>query len=114
MRQTIKALHDRANRLIAVLLYESTLRRALDDKRINARQYAILGQLLDKGRPLPLGEIRHSPWYESLYLKLNDKTRQRDLRRLREMELLYLDTDNRLWPGFAKPKNIKPLGRKET
>ncbi len=107
MRQTINGLHDRVNRIIAMLLYESTIRRALDDKRINARQYTIASQLLDKGRPLPLETIRQAPWYTSLYLKLNPKTRQRDLLRLREMELLYLDAENRLWPGFVKPKDAR-------
>lgn len=112
MRQTINNLQDRVNRLVAMLLYESTIRRALDDKKINVRQYTILSQLLDRGRPLPLDEIRQAPWYTSLYLKLNDKTRSRDLHRLREMELAFLDTDNALWPGFITPKNIKPLGKK--
>ncbi len=50
-----------------------------------------------------LEEIRCVPWYSSLYIKLNDKTRQRDLRRLREMELLFLDSENRIWPGFIRP-----------
>lgn len=113
MRATINSLHDRVNRLIAMLLYESNIRRALDEKQINARQYTIVSQLLDKGRPLPLDEIRQAPWYGSLYLQRNDKTRQRDLRRLREMELVYLDTDDLLWPGFVVPKNIRPLGKKE-
>ena len=113
MRQTINNLHDRVNRLIAMLLYESNIRRALDDKRINARQYTIVSQLLDKGRPVPMDQIRQAPWYTSLYLKRNDKTRVRDIRRLREMELVFLDTDNRLWPGFVKPTNLKPLGKKE-
>ena len=112
MRLTINSLHDRVNNLIAVLLYESNIRRALDEKRINARQYTIVSHLLDKGRPLPLDEIRQAPWYGSLYLKRNDKTRQRDLQSLREMEMVYLDTDNVLWPGFAVPGNIKPLRRK--
>jgi hypothetical protein len=49
--------------------------------------------------------VRHAPWYTSLYLKLNDKTRQRDLHRLRELELAFLDTDNALWPGFVVPRN---------
>lgn len=110
MRLTINNLHDRVNRLVAMLLYESNIRRALDDKSINARQYTILCQLLDRGRPLPLDELRRAPWYTSLYIKLNDKTRSRDLRRLREIELAFLDTDNALWPGFVTPKNIKPLG----
>ncbi|MCZ7655323.1 MAG: hypothetical protein M5R42_15185 [Rhodocyclaceae bacterium] len=56
--------------------------------------------------------MRHSPWYQSLYLKLNDKTRLRDMNALREMELLFLDDQNRLWPSFARPKNIKAGGRK--
>jgi fido (protein-threonine AMPylation protein) len=89
--------------LVSRLLYESRIRRALDEKRINARQYTILSMLLDRGRPLPLDEVRHAPWYTSLYLKLNDKTRQRDLHRLRELELAFLDTDNALWPGFVVP-----------
>lgn len=111
MRLTINNLHDRVNRMVSMLLFESNIRRALDDKLINARQYTILSQLLDRG-PLPLDEMRLAPWYASLYLKRNDKTRQRDLRRLREMELLFLDTGNALWPGFIRPKNIKPMGKK--
>jgi Fic family protein len=114
MRQTINTLHDRVNRLIGMLLYESNIRRALDGKEINARQYTILSQLLDRGRPYALAEVRRAPWYLSLYLKRNDKTKQRDLRRLRELELLYLDADDALWPGFIPPQRIKPLGRKES
>jgi Fic family protein len=103
MRQTINGLHDRVNQIVAMLLYESNIRRALADKRINVRQYTIVSQLLDKGRPLPLEEVRQAPWYASLYLKLNLKTRQRDLLRLRELELVHLDAANRLWPGYMKP-----------
>lgn len=113
MRQTVNGLHDRVNRIVSVLLYESRIRRALDAKEINPRQYAIVSQLLEKGRPLPLEDIRQAPWYVSLYLKRNDKTRQRDLRGLREMELVFLDADNRLWPGFIRPPNVKPPGKRE-
>jgi Fic family protein len=112
MRLTINALHDRVNRIVTLLLYESRIRRALDEKEINPRQYTLVSHLLDKG-PMLLEEVRHSPWYASLYLKRNDKTRQRDLRGLREMELVFLDADNRLWPGFIRPSNIKPLGKRE-
>lgn len=113
MRITINKLHDRVNDMVGMLLYESSIRRALDEKQINARQYTILSQLMAQGRPLALEAIRQSPWYASLYLKRNDKTRQRDLRHLREMELVFLDTGNQLWPGFIRPVNIKPLGKKE-
>ncbi len=114
MRLTINTLHDRVNSLVAMLLYESNIRRALDEKRINARQYTILSMLLDRGRPWPLAEVRQAPWYASLYLKRNDKTRTRDLRRLRELELAHLDTDDALWPGFVMPRKLKPLTRKES
>ena len=113
MRQTVNSLHDRVNRIVAMLLYESNMRRALNDKQINVRQYTILSQILDKGQPLALDQIRQAPWYESLYLKRNDKTRQRDMHRLREMELVFLDTKNRLWPGFIKPMDVKPPGKKK-
>lgn len=113
MRQTVNSLHDRVNRLVAMLLYESGIRRALDDKQINVRQYTILSQILDRGKPFSLDEIRQAPWYLSLYLKRNDKTRQRDMHRLREMELVYIDTENRLWPGFIKPADVKRPGRKQ-
>lgn len=112
MRQTVNNLHDRVNRIVAMLLYESSIRRALDDKQINVRQYTILSQILDRGQPFSLDEIRQAPWYESLYRKLNDKTRLRDLHRLREMELVVLDTENRVWPGFILPKEVKPLGKR--
>lgn len=112
MRQTINTLHDRVNRLVGMLLYASNIRRVLDGKEINVRQYTILSQLLDRGRPVALEEMRRAPWYLSLYLKRNDKTRQRDLRRLRELELLFLDSDDTLWPGFIVPRRIKPPGKK--
>lgn len=111
MRSVIHRLHEHGNRIVEVLLYESMMRRAYERKEINARQHAILSQLLDKG-PVALDEVRRSPWYQSLYLKLNDKTRQRDLNRLRKMELLFLDNKNQLWPGLMRPENIKPAGKR--
>ncbi len=53
MRVVIHRLHERGNRIVGVLLYESQIRRAFDRKEINARPYTILSQLLD--------EMRHSP-----------------------------------------------------
>lgn len=112
MRVTINKLHDRVNHIVIALLFASSIRRALDEKKINVRQYTILSQILGHGKPLPLGEIRQAPWYTSLYVRRNDKTRQRDLRRLLDMELVYLDSKDALWPGFLRPKNVKPPGKK--
>ena len=50
---------------------------------INHRQYAIVSQLRDAGQPVAIGEMRESPWYMVLYEKLTDKTKQRDLTRLK-------------------------------
>lgn len=107
MRVVINKLHDRVNGIVEVLLFETQTRQLLDRKEINSRQYTILSQLLDRGKHMTLEELRRAPWYGSLYLKLNDKTRQRDLRRLREMELLFLDLENRLWPGFIRPQHTQ-------
>ncbi|MBL8485257.1 MAG: Fic family protein, partial [Rhodocyclaceae bacterium] len=112
MRLTINALHDRVNRLVVMLLYESKIRRALDEKLINARQYTILSMLFARGRPWPLAELRQLPWYASLYAKLNDKTRRRDLQRLRALELAYQDSADALWPGFIQPQKLKPVSPK--
>ncbi len=109
MRVTINGLHDRVNHIVNVLLFERNLRLALDEREINARQYTIVSQILGRGRPMPLSEIRRAPWYTSLYLRRNDKTRQRDLRRLREMELVFLDSNDTLWPGILRPGVVKPL-----
>jgi len=111
MRVVINKLHDRVNGIVAVLLFETQIKQLLDRKEINSRQYTILSQLLAKGKPMPLEEIRQTPWYGSLYLKFNDKTRQRDLRRLREMELLFLDPENRAWPGFIRPPHTKSVSK---
>lgn len=113
MRQTIDTLHARVDRLVITLLYESTLRRAYDEKRINARQYTIASHLLDAGRPVRLEDLRRAPWYTSLYLKLNDKTRQRDLLRLRALEYVHLDGNGALWPGFVKPANLKSVSTQD-
>ena len=107
MLATIDALHDRVNRLVGVLLFQSRCRELLDNKTLNPRQYTIVSQLLAQGRAQGLDAVRHAPWSASLYLKLNDKTRSRDLKKLRELELVFLDTDNRLWPGCIRPKNVK-------
>lgn len=105
MRLTINALHDRVNRLISILLFQSRTRELLDSKVINARQYTIVSQVLTQAHPLPLGELRHTPWYASLYLKLNDKTRSRDLKKLRELDLLILDQEGQVRPGCVQLRN---------
>lgn len=99
MRVVINLLHDRVNKIVGLLLFESHLRQLYDEKALNVRQYTIVSQLIASGKPLSLMEMRRMPWYQSLYLKLKDKTRQRDLRHLRDLKLVAVDGQDRLWPG---------------
>lgn len=93
MRITINHLHNRVNGMIAVLLFESRIRWFLEEKTINTRQYTILTQLLTLPPPVLLERLRQSPWYQALYLKRGDKTRQRDLKGLRDLGLINLQAD---------------------
>jgi len=100
--EVINKLHDRVNEMVAHLLFLHQLRKALDDKRINQRQYAIVDFVMKAGRPVGLRQLREETWYQALYEKLTDKTRRRDLDRLRKQELIQLDEDNQLWPGHIE------------
>lgn len=101
MRVSIDRLHDRVNQIVKLLLFESHVRQLHDEKQLNARHYTIISQLLAAKEPLSLAELRRAPWYQSLYLKLTDKTRQRDLRHLQDLGLVTVDREERLWPGFV-------------
>lgn len=97
MRAVINRLHDRVNAIVSILLFESRIRQLLDRKEINVRQYTILTQLLTQKPPVSLDRLRQSPWYQALYLQRGDKTRQRDWRQLRELELIRLEAGE-VWP----------------
>lgn len=103
MLTSIHKLHDRVNNLVNIILFENDLKRRHDEKAINTRQYAIVTQLMESGAPVPLAALRRAPWYLALYDKLTDKTKQRDLSRLKEQGLIIQDNQNRLWPGCIGP-----------
>jgi len=107
MLASLNALHDRVNRLVNILLFENDIKWHHDEKLINTRQYAIVSQVMAAGGPVPIEELRRAPWYLGLYNNRTDKTKQRDLRRLREQGLLKLDGGNRLWPGFVRLEGDK-------
>lgn len=110
MFATINTLHDRVNQMVSLLLFQSHCRSLLDGKAINPRQYSIVSQLLAQAWPIPMDVIRQAPWYTSQYLKLNDKTRLRDIKKLRELGLIQIDEASRLWPGCVRPHHEKPNG----
>jgi len=96
MLESINRLHDRVNVLVAILLFQAHIRTMFENKEINARQYTILTNILIK--PLPLNELRKAPWYQSLYLDKTARTRERDLRKLFNLELVFETEDNKLLP----------------
>ncbi|MCF6323109.1 MAG: Fic family protein [Gammaproteobacteria bacterium] len=98
---SINNLHDRVNALIGLVLFENEIKRLHDDKEINVRQYAIATQVIAAGKPVALSAMRKAPWYQALYIKLTDKTRQRDLKKLRELGVVVLDEVNQLLPGCS-------------
>ncbi len=100
MRVVIGRLHDRMNWIFSVLLFQGRIRQLLDEREINARQYAILTQLLSLPSPFALERLRQSPWYQALYLQRGDKTKQRDWRQLRERGLVRLDA-GQVWLGLG-------------
>jgi Fic family protein len=104
MLASINRLHDRVNAIVRSLLFETHIKHLRDTKEINLRQYAILTQVMERGKPMQIDELRRAPWHVALYAKLGDKTKQRDLSRLREQELLYIDEKGLVWPGFMRSK----------
>jgi len=100
----INRLHDRVNAIVRLLLFETRIKHLRDTKEINLRQYVILTQVMERDKPLKIDELRRAPWHEALYAKLGDKTKQRDLSRLREQGLLVVDEKGLVWPGFVRAK----------
>lgn len=100
MRQTLGALHDRVNELVTLLLFDAQLVKALETSQINPRQYNIMRLLVDNGAPMPLSALRQHTTYLALYRNKTDKTKQRDLRRLRDQRWLRVDDKGLVWPGF--------------
>lgn len=91
LRVVIGRLQSRVNELVDDLLSGNKARDALDAKRINARQYAVLRKLLEHREPLTLEALRADPVYRALYLGKTEKTRQRDMRHLRDNGFIEVD-----------------------
>lgn len=96
MLSVLNLLHDRVNRIIAMLLYETTLNAKLQNKDINMRQYTIINNLLPHGIEHQLNYLQSQAWYMGLYQKLTPKTRTRDLKGLAEEGLIYITDDKKV------------------
>jgi Fic family protein len=102
--ETINHLHDRVNSMIHVVLFEAQVKRIYDEKGINDRQYAIINEVFRNGRivPIKISDLKQLPWYIALYSKLTDKTKKRDLSSLQKLELMIIEDDGQLLPGFIQ------------
>ena len=96
MLTVLNLLHDRVNRIIAVLLYETSLNSKLQNKDINHRQFTIVTHLLPHGIEHPLSHLQSQAWYQGLYQKLTSKTRTRDLKGLVNEKLIMITDDKTL------------------
>lgn len=96
MLNVLNLLHDRVNRIIAVLLYETSLNTKLQSKDINVRQFTIINNLLPHGLEHQLSKVQSQSWYLGLYQKLSPKTRARDLKGLVEKGLIIITADKKV------------------
>ena len=96
MLTVINNLHDRANRIIALVLYENMLNNLLKDKKINQRQYTIVTTMMETSLTMPLSALQGKTWYQALYRKLTIKTRSRDLKGLEESQVLQITKDKEI------------------
>lgn len=99
MLETINHLHDRVNDMMRVLLFTARLKELKDSKQLNNRQYAIVNQILKQRGLQTLAQLKQSPWFIALYDKLTDKTKSRDLAKLKELHLI-VEHDGRLMVRF--------------
>ena len=113
MLQSLNGLQDRVNQMISVSLFKHDLQQRYQEKIINARQYAIVTQVLaaTPATPLSLKALRAAPWYLGLYTQLSNKTQQRDLAQLRQQQLIWQDHSGQLWPGI-NPQDPSPHNHK--
>ncbi|MBI5136870.1 MAG: Fic family protein [Nitrospirae bacterium] len=91
---TVNRLHDRMNELLGDVLLQNMVTQMLHERKLNARQFTILQNLPSEG--MTQRELRDAPWYQSLYLRFTDKTRDRDMGRLRELSLVSVDDRGRI------------------
>lgn len=99
MLETINHLHDRVNDMMRVLLFTARLKELKDSKQLNNRQYAIVNQVLKQRELQTLAQLKQNPWFLALYDKLTDKTKSRDLAKLKELHLI-VEHEGRLMVRF--------------
>ncbi len=88
LREVFFSLHFRVNQLLGVVLYENHVSSCYQEGDINWRQFMIINNLLPRGTGHALRSVQTQPWYTRMYKNLTRKTRERDLRKLADLELV--------------------------
>jgi len=94
--EVFSRLHDQVNGLIGIILFENFLNHCLQEKKINLRQYTVVDGLLARGYTFELSKVQKMSWYKALYRDLTRRTRDRDIRKLIDIEILKLDKNGQL------------------
>ena len=72
-----------------VLLFKNYIQDLLETKVINPRQHTVVLNIIARSyRPEAL---KTENWYQALYKDVQERTRQRDLAKLRELSLIRQD-----------------------
>ncbi|MBP6534027.1 MAG: Fic family protein [Arenimonas sp.] len=100
MLPVIEHLHGRVNDMVKAVLFQSDLADRMRSGEINKRQWAIVHHVLDGRHPVKLSEMQKQPWFLAMYGKKTLRTRDRDMQKLRTLNLLRTDDGGNLWPGF--------------
>lgn len=102
MLPVIEGLHERVNAMVKVVLLQAEISQHMRSGGINKRQWAIVHNVLDAGRPVKLADMQKQPWFIAMYEKKTSRTRDRDIQKLRALRLLRTDDAGFLWPGFKE------------
>lgn len=100
---TINRLHDRANDIISIILFNSQVNIFYSQKKINSRQYTIVNNISYNPELCDQEKLKIAPWYTSLYINLTERTRKRDLDKLVDLGLLKIVKGKRIEISYATP-----------
>ncbi|GEM_PF-165385 len=104
MLSTINRLHDRANVLISDILMQARLEHLIVNQAITVRQHTILATLIANKQIRHRDKLKIQPWYKALYQNLTERTAVRDLKKLVDLQLIYIDINNTIHIISSKPK----------
>lgn len=92
----VNHLHDQANKIISLLIFNSALSQARDNKKITPRQYRLVKVIMESERGKTRGEIFKLTEVAELFANLTYKTFSRDIDKLEERGFIF-ENDERFY-----------------